>query len=198
VHTFAELGAFAAQEDLRRKLLPILDRKHQSDDSFLNTGPVSWTDKDSKLSPAIHADFDAILLCGTELDSRLNKVPRVGYGRRLREASTYPKILAFLLADLALIAGPAPFHVLEEMLEGVTGVEPDNSFEQVAGLSATLGLIHVEETGRNARIVRRPPTSAASPLGPHLLRSDFVDAWRARIVTVLLRFPDWRSIALSA
>ena len=53
--TYAELGAFANSDTLKKKVLPILDEAHAhiaiEKKSFLQTGPVIWIDKESLFAP---------------------------------------------------------------------------------------------------------------------------------------------------
>lgn len=70
--TVAELGAFSISEPLRKKLLPIINKKFEKDESFVNTGPVSWVDNDSVFAPTIFTDFSTILTCMPQIVSRLN------------------------------------------------------------------------------------------------------------------------------
>ncbi len=46
--SFAELGAFANDNNLRTKIICILDKKHKKDKSFINQGPVKLIKKASK------------------------------------------------------------------------------------------------------------------------------------------------------
>lgn len=71
--TVAELGAFSLSQPLRKKLLPILDKKYESDESFINTGPVTWVNKESNFSPTIYTDFKTILTCIPEIEERINR-----------------------------------------------------------------------------------------------------------------------------
>ena len=48
--TFAELGAFSLSDPLRKKVLPIVDRKYQNEPSFLSTGPLKWIDRESNFA----------------------------------------------------------------------------------------------------------------------------------------------------
>lgn len=59
--TFAELGAFSFFQPLRKKLLPILDKKHKEANSFINTGPVRWVDRASLFKPTIYVNLRSIL-----------------------------------------------------------------------------------------------------------------------------------------
>jgi len=56
--TFAEIGAFANIVNLREKLLIIVNKAYQNDDSFLNTGPLRWIKAESKFEGVLYVDFD--------------------------------------------------------------------------------------------------------------------------------------------
>jgi len=88
--TVAELGAFSISDPLRKKLLPILDKNYKSDESFVNTGPVAWVDKDSLYKPCVYTDFDAILTCMPQVISQLNNGSSK-YGSRKTEDSLVGK-----------------------------------------------------------------------------------------------------------
>lgn len=46
--TFCELGAFAVNEDLRKKMIVIMDQAYKHDNSFINLGPVNLIIKNNK------------------------------------------------------------------------------------------------------------------------------------------------------
>jgi hypothetical protein len=72
--TFAELGAFSQSADLREKLLPIIDKRYESEKkSFIATGPVHWVDAESRFAPTIYAPFESILLGAEEILNRIAK-----------------------------------------------------------------------------------------------------------------------------
>ena len=72
--TMAELGAFSNNEELRYKLLPILDRRKKNDKSFIKSGPITWIDKDSLFAPSIWTAPAVILDCLPELEDRLSRI----------------------------------------------------------------------------------------------------------------------------
>ena len=72
--TFAELGVFKCN-GLRRKLLPILDVQYIDAPSFINTGPVRWTNADSMFSPALFVRLPSILSAAPEIRERLQRLP---------------------------------------------------------------------------------------------------------------------------
>ena len=69
--TVAELGAFSLSPVLRKKLLPILDKKFESHKSFINTGPVTWVNSESKFGPTIYTEFETILTCVPKINERI-------------------------------------------------------------------------------------------------------------------------------
>jgi hypothetical protein len=103
--TFAELGAFAISEPLRRKLLPILDARHLGQESFLETGPVRWVDADSDFAPSIWTNLDRILEAATDVDKRLDRISDDG-SPRIADLSASPKHLVFFVCDLVTVFGP--------------------------------------------------------------------------------------------
>src|SRR5262249_3851407 len=52
--SYAEVGYFAAIEEVRTKVLVVNDRKFEAVDSFVSLGPVSTINVDSYLQPALH------------------------------------------------------------------------------------------------------------------------------------------------
>jgi len=104
--TFAELGGFSLSDDLRKKLLPILDVKYRTGQSFVETGPVRWTDKDSVFRPAIWVNHESILEGAAALEDRLNKIlPRPV---RIIDLAASLKHLLFFICDLVAVFGPCP------------------------------------------------------------------------------------------
>jgi hypothetical protein len=55
--SYAELGFFSKNENLRVKILVAPDATRQGDDSFMHRGPINLIDKNSKFSPAVQIDY---------------------------------------------------------------------------------------------------------------------------------------------
>lgn len=106
--TVAELGAFSLSPSLRKKLLPILDKKFERHLSFINTGPVMWVDNDSKFKPTIYTDFKTILTCIPQINDRLSKPvrPSVSKNNLLGKYNYSPKVLLFFLLFVIASLGP--------------------------------------------------------------------------------------------
>ncbi len=109
--TVAELGAFSISKPLRKKLLPILDKNFESDESFINTGPVKWVDDDSVFSPSIYADFKVILTAMPDVISKLDYKRSPIYNSRKQE-STYGDLRftkkEFLFMVILIVASIGP------------------------------------------------------------------------------------------
>lgn len=142
--TFTELGAFAAVEELRKKLLPVIDRKYESEPSFINTGPVRWVNEDSRFRPAIFGDFEAFLRNVGSIEERISRIPKTGRPSALRAAlpiKDKPKELLFLLCEILAITGPAPRAECADILTCVIGSKPRMDVPSLLGLAVTLQLI---------------------------------------------------------
>ena len=103
--TFAELGAFAMSEPLRRKLLPVLESRFRDDPSFIRAGPVEWVDRDSIYSPAIWLNQERILESVDQIEERIARIPP-DKERRVTALNASPKHLFFFVCDLVAVFGP--------------------------------------------------------------------------------------------
>ena len=64
--SFAELGAFANDEQLRNKLICIVDKKYKKDKSFINQGPLRLVKKANK--------FGVIFIDPDNIDGEIDKI----------------------------------------------------------------------------------------------------------------------------
>ena len=64
--SFAELGAFANDEQLRNKLICIVDKKYKKDKSFINQGPLRLVKKANK--------FGVIFIDPDDIDGEIDKI----------------------------------------------------------------------------------------------------------------------------
>ncbi len=144
--TFAELGAFAMHDDLRRKLLPIADKSFQDDQSFLRLGPIHWADRDSAFGPALWTDLSVILSIADEIKQRLETRicrPTVADVKKLvlRDSRRH---LLFLVTLLLEIFGPLSTHQLGALLEEVVGTVERREIQSLLGLAEALNLARKE------------------------------------------------------
>lgn len=139
--TFAELGAFSLSPKLRKKLLPILDVKYRDHrDSFINSGPISWTDRDSLFSPTIYVDFETVLEATAEFGERLGRVTTKGK-QTVEDLLSSPKHLLFLVCDLVSIIGPAPVDVVFYYVVQLLGNAPEWDLAGMLNLGVEIGVL---------------------------------------------------------
>lgn len=151
---FAELGAFALSDRLAKQLLVINDKKFRKSESFINLGPIKKSDRISFFSPTIYADFEAILLSGPEISSRLDKIP---HSRRRRETlhgvpfdQISPKLRLLFIAEIITLLGPITLAELVEFFKVVSGSSSIPLSTELA-LGESLGLFdrHKRATGKD-------------------------------------------------
>tara|TARA_R110001583_G_scaffold11123_1_gene50928 strand:- start:2828 stop:3850 length:1023 start_codon:yes stop_codon:yes gene_type:complete len=142
--TVAELGAFSISSRLRKKLLPILDKKFETDASFINTGPVSWVDNDSIYKPTIYADFDTIL---TTMPLMINKL-RDGSAKLKRDRTSYGvykfsrKELLFAIVIIITSIGPINENNIYDVCQNSFGLNDlDSEVKFIISLCVALGII---------------------------------------------------------
>ena len=140
--TVAELGAFSLSKPLRKKLLPILDKKYQKDESFLNTGPVHWVNIDSKYGPSIYTDFSTILTCMPDVESRLenktktylledNRYGRYGYSK---------KVLLFFILYVVSSFGPVSDQEIVGIVKDVIDYKDKKMVSFILSIGVALGI----------------------------------------------------------
>lgn len=144
--TVAELGAFSISPPLRKKLLPILDKKFEEHVSFINTGPVMWVNKESVYAPSIYTDFSTILTCMPEVISRLNaKTVYKTQENRIGESSYSRKEFLFFIVYLITAIGPISELELVDIIKKTIkygrskGDQKEISF--ILSLTVALGII---------------------------------------------------------
>lgn len=142
--TFAELGAFAINDRLRQKLLPIADRDYKDYESFLKTGPIRWADKDSLFGPTIWADFSVLLSAADEIKERLGRIsaPRAKDIRKL-DIRASRRHLLFLLILIVEVFGPLSSRAVARFLEKIVGTIDHRAMLSLLGLGEALKLIKV-------------------------------------------------------
>ena len=137
--TFAELGAFSNSDALRRKLLPILDVHHEASASFINTGPVRWTDADSIFAPALFVRLESILSASEQILERLARLtpPKA---QRIDNLSDHPKHLLFFMRDILAVVGPVTALHIERYVQAILGVRPPHTVSLLS-LAESLDLV---------------------------------------------------------
>ena len=194
--TFAELGAFVTDDNLKDKLLIILDESFREHNSFINDGPVSYFDQRTKspYRPAIHTDFSLITKCKAEIVERLGNAPRQ---KRLniQNFGDYGKLRFLYVLDLVALLGPVSLEHIHWFAKNI-GIETKlRMVETLLSLGVSLGFIdsitHKEDHRRRYYYSRAFVRNDATH---HISRGiDFI-AERAKLVGVLQRIPVAREV----
>lgn len=187
--TFAELGAFSLSESLRKKLLPIVEKEFQPDASFINTGPLSWINKDSNFSPAIFAQFPHILEESAELlDAKLATLKRSG-SELVQDIASSPRHLLYLLADIVAVIGPSPWHHFQFYLNAILGNSmSEDNIRSFLALGHAMKMFKVTELEKTSeRFYERLPEHGK--LEPFTHREMFdLERQRAQFLSIVQRF----------
>ena len=190
--TLAELGAFSLHEDLQKKLLPVMDKEHENNESFINTGPLETVKTCSLFTPAIHTDFDVILQASGEIESRLSRIPRSHRSKKLDSASikmSRKHLLIFLVHLVSLIFPVTLLH-LKYYVTKVFGSSQKLPIDELIELAIAMRLLR--------RVEREPSGSQAEFLAPvdtlRLIQTADLhfESTRARIASSLLGIPSAR------
>lgn len=194
--TFAELGAFSLNKDLRKKILPIVDRQFQHKLSFISTGPLKWIDSDSIFGPTLYVSLDRVLEGAEEIENRIARIPKA-YGVKIKSLADSPKHLLFFLCDLISVISPATIDMVNFYLEGI---EPSIlasgiSVPTLLGLGVAMDLLRAK-----ALTVSGRAETFYFPIGPgaighpyHHPRMLDMESLRASHVSVLLTLPEARA-----
>jgi hypothetical protein len=142
----AELGAFAAVPQLRKKLLPIVDKKYARDDSFINMGPIRWVNQDSRYKPSIVTSYSPISLCASDLEDRLQLLPRYKFHSELSASKSALKHALkhaiALVADLTALLAPVSSRFLNDYLAKLKFTLPlEWTMDAIIGLAVSMGMI---------------------------------------------------------
>lgn len=152
--TMAELGAFSNNEELRRKLLPILDKKYKLDTSFINSGPITWIDKDSMFAPSVWTTPAVILDCLPELEDRLGRID-VSEPPKVSNLHNEEKYLLFLLCDLITVMGPCSLGDLVFYVSRISPGVDAPTVDRLVSLGLALEMLESVSRDGETRFLRR-------------------------------------------
>jgi hypothetical protein len=188
--TFSELGAFSLSPELRKKLLPILNVRYRGDDSFIETGPVRWVDKDSDFRPSIWVRHESILEACGELDTRLENIlsPPV----RIDDLAKSPKHFLFFICDLVAIFGPCPSGHIAFYVAEILGAE-QNSVEILIRLGMAMGLIKSVRTSGDLELFYRPLIDGKLMIFHYTKKHFGIPTLRAKALSVMQTIPSGRT-----
>jgi len=191
--TFAELGAFSLSNELRTKLLPIVDQRYKGQESFILTGPIRWIDRDSNFRPTIYTPLSSILECVDEIEERLKRIPR-SRSTKVSDLASSRKHLLFFLCDLVAVTYPVTIPVLQHYVSQIVAPDATEQIEvaTLVGLAEAMGLLHRRQvTIRGIAYNFYGPTSSAALVSPyhHRMMND-LQTQRAIHIATLLSFPE--------
>jgi hypothetical protein len=163
--TFAELGAFSHLPDLRRKLLPILDRQYRGANSFINTGPIRWIDQESDFRPAIWTRHNQILEAAMAIEERIARIPKPK-SEKVSDLARNRKHLLFFVCDLVGVVAPTTVDGLEDLMAAIVPSIPVVELEirLLVGLAEAMGLIR-----KDTVVVDGKHFTFFSPVSPETL-----------------------------
>ncbi|AQG97614.1 hypothetical protein A9R05_01260 [Burkholderia sp. KK1] len=198
--TFAELGAFSLSNELRAKMLPIVDRKYQGQESFIVTGPLRWIDQDSLFRPSLYVKLDTVLDCVADVEERLSRIPSPK-SAKMQNLADSRKHLLFFLCDLVAVTYPVTLRMLEFYVNKIIRMTEANPVEiaTLVGLAESMGLLRSYKTDvRNEVRTFYAPTSddaLDTPYHHHMLLD--LPSLRAQHVSALMAIGDAKA-ALAA
>lgn len=138
--TFAELGAFALSDELRKKLMPIVDRCYRDANSFINTGPLRWIEQESDFQPTIWVSLDRILQAASQVEARLGQLEPQNQVL-VRHLAKSSKHLLFFVCDVISIIGPCEVQMIEAIVAAVLEEEPVMDVASLVSLAKAMDLI---------------------------------------------------------
>ncbi len=182
--TFAELGAFAMSPVLRKKLLLLLDRRFQRQNSFVATGPVKWVNRESNFSPSLWIDKERILDFAREIERKLGRTPVPK--KRISDITSSPKHLLFFVSDLVTVFGPVSATQVKILLDRLSiRITEDTSF--YLGLGAALGILKSFRFGGSEVFYRPLDIDRSLPAFQKTRSYISIPMLRARVVAAMQR-----------
>ena len=142
---YSELGAFAINSKLARKLLIVNDKEFISSKSFISLGPLAKVDRISIFKPTIYTNIKSILTIMPEVESRLERITKQRKVRiNIRNIDEFsklpPKTKMVFILDLLSLLHPITHQELIIILKEIYG---DYNFDinVETGLLIALGLV---------------------------------------------------------
>lgn len=145
--SFAELGAFANDENLRKKMICILDSKYKKHKSFINQGPIKLVRKANK-SNVVYIDFE-------DIENEIEKITSAI--SKFRRFFTFEKEVNLLQADNFLLPAiyllePVDKKSLSKIIE-YTLDDKENAFQITqAALTSLNRKNFIEQTPNGYRL----------------------------------------------
>ena len=193
--TFAELGAFSLSDELRKKLLPIVDVAYQGVPSFITTGPLTWINAESMFAPTIYVSLPRILEAVEEVEERIGRIARTG-SVRITDLAASPKHLLFFICDLVAVIHPTTGDAVEYYLQRIAPslLGTDISVPTLLGLATAMGLLRTKRLADNDVHYYMPADDAAIERPYHHTRMLDLPSQRAAHAEALLSIQEARAV----
>lgn len=145
--SFAELGAFANDEKLRKKMICVLDSKYKKHKSFINQGPIKLVKKENKGS-IIFIDFENL---ENEIEKVTTRISKVRKSARFEKEINLLQADNFLLPVIFLLE-PIEKKGLAKIIEFALN-DKENSFQITqTALSSLNKKNHIELTANGYKL----------------------------------------------
>jgi hypothetical protein len=195
--TFAELGAFSISDELRKKLLPIVDKQYEGELSFISTGPLQWIDDESDFAPTIYVSLPRILKAVDEVEERIARIERTN-AVKITDLAASPKHLLFFLCDLIAVIHPATTAMVEYYLQRIAPsvLSSAISVPLLLGLATVMDLLRSRplKVGASMETFFFPSHSGAIARPYHNANLLDLPSQRAAHASVLLALPQARDV----
>jgi len=180
--SLAEIGLFSNEPSIRRKLLVVNDLSYQTQNSFINNGPLAEVNASSVLRPVIHMDPGVVPVNFAPIRERLLPKFSPKYRRRFVFA-TYnslqpPARLGIVLALVELFS-PLSFDDIFLLINEIFGNADEEEIKHLLSLAVAVG--YVQRVGDLDDLFCLDPT--AKPL-IEFRRSDETERVRIAVLTL--------------
>lgn len=193
--TVAELGAFSLSPPLRKKLLPVLDNEYKNTPSFINTGPVTWVNNESKYAPSIYTDFSTILTCMPELEERLHRKHHalVSGENKYGRYRFSKKVLLFFVLYVVSSLGPISIKEIVGILNDVIGYKDKQIISFILSIGVALELFNELSLGDDSYFTCFDYDKFFRHESTHSLLQN-IQRSRARSLASLMRIPEFKEM----
>lgn len=195
--TFAELGAFSLNNELRAKMLPIVDSQYKGHDSFVVTGPLRWIDQDSHFSPTVYVNLETVLDCVSDVEERLSRIakPRTS---KIENLAGSRRHLLFFLCDLVAVTYPVTLQMLEFYVDKIIKRTDGATVEilTLIGLAESMDLLrsYQAEVGQTVLTFYAPISNDVLDSPHHHHRFLDLPGLRAQHVSALMGISDAKRV----
>lgn len=148
----AELGAFANDDKLVKKLFIINDSEHKKGESFISKGPIAKADKQSLFKPTVYVDLNKIAFVAQDVCDRIRTV----LSRKRRTTVSFasydcynkrtPKEILLFINDLVSIF--SPLH-RSELILILKRIIDDKSYDVDTYLSLLKAMELIDSDGKD-------------------------------------------------